>query len=272
MMAMDQAAGLRRMQQEAQGARILPVFGPRERVAALVHLAAAAAISGSRVLILDATRGEMAPAFGLSARYELIHVIEGEKTLAEAALRAPSGVRVLPAARGLQMLANFGGAGLDLFEDIARAAAPVDLILVNAEPGPATPLLQLPGRNEALLVALPGDDAIAAAMGRIRQLAAFGFTRLRLFTLDSDALDLAEKVAALDPLARSRHGVQVLAGAAIPRDPQLRFAQRASRTIFDIDDSGPAARAYAYAASALPQWQLAQINPVAPQRAHRPVL
>lgn len=273
MSAIDQAAGLRRFQQESQGTRILSVFGPRERVTAIVNLAAAAAMDGLRVLILDASRGEVAPAFGLAARYELIHVIEGEKTLAEAALVAPCGARVLPAARGMQMLATFGGAGLDLFEDIARAAAPVDLILINAEPGTAATMLQLPGRNDVLLVGTPGDDAVSNALGRIKVLAnSHGFSRFRLMTLDSSAADLVEKVAAVEPLARNRYGAQVFAGASIPRDPQLRHAQRACRTIFDIDDQGPAARAYAYAASALPQWQLAHINPLAPHRAHPAVL
>jgi len=269
----DQAAGLRRMQQESQGTRILSVFGPRERVTAIVNLAAAAAMDGLRVLILDASRGEVAPAFGLAARYELIHVIEGEKSLAEVALVAPCGVRVLPAARGMQMLATFGGAGIDLFEEIARAAAPVDLILVNAEPGAAATMLQVPGRNDALLVGLPGDDAVSSAFARIKVLSGkHGFTRFRLMTLDSSAADLAEKVAAVGPLARNRYGVQVFAGVSVPRDPQLRLAHRACRTIFDIDDQGPAARAYAYAASALPQWQLAHINPLALHRAHPAVL
>jgi flagellar biosynthesis protein FlhG len=273
MSAEDQAAGLRRLQQENHGTRILPVFGPRERVTAIVNLAAAASMNGLRVLILDASRGEVAPAFGLAARYELIHVIEGEKTLAEAALAAPCGARVLPAARGLQMLATFGGAGLDLFEDIVRAAAPVDLILINAEPGAATTLLQLPGRNEALLVCVPGDDAVYSALGRIKVLSsAHGFTRFRLMTLDSSALDLAETTAEIEPLARSRFGAQVFAGAAIPRDPQMRHAQRACRSIFDIDEQGPAALAYAYAASSMPNWQMAHINPLAPHRAHPAVL
>jgi flagellar biosynthesis protein FlhG len=270
---MDQAAGLRRFQVQSQGTRILSVFGPRERVTAIVNLAAAAAMDGLRVLILDASRGEVAPAFGLAARYEMIHVIEGEKSLSEAALVAPCGARVLPAARGMQMLATFGGAGIDLFEDIARAAAPVDLILVNAEPGPAATMLQLPGRNDALLVGIPGDDALSSTLSRIKVLkAGHGFNRFRLMTLDSGAVALAEKTAVIEPLARELYGAQVFAGAAIPRDPQLRHAQRACRTIFDIDDQGPAARAYAYAASALQQWQLAHINPLAPHRAHPAVL
>lgn len=268
----DQAEGLRRLQ-AATGTRILPVFGPRERVTAVVNLAAAAAIGGARVLILDASRGEVAPAFGLAARYELIHVIEGEKSFADAALTAPCGVRVLPAARGLQMLSTFGGAGLDLFEDIARAAAPVDLILVNAEPGPAAKLLQLPGRCDALLVSAHGDDALAGAMARVKALATgHGFSSFRLLALDCGQSELEDKVSTLDPLAHERHGAQVLAGAAIPRDPQLRHAQRAARTIFDIDGNGPAARAYAYAASALAQWRLAHINPAAAHRAHPAVL
>lgn len=268
----DQAAGLRA---RAAGAvtRMLPVFAPRGQAAASVNLAAALAAGGHRVLIMDATRGEIAPAFGLAARYELIHVIEGDKALSEAALTAPCGARVLPAARGLHMVSAHSVSGLDLFEDIVNAAAPVDLILVHAEPTAIATLLQLPGRNEAALVVQPGEDALPATANRLKVLAThFGFLRFRLIATDAAADFLPALVEQLAPVARERWGVQLAAGASIPRDPAMRHALRASRTVFDIDPDSPAAKAYRHAASALTDWQLARIEDGRNHRAHPAML
>lgn len=264
----DQAAGLRRLHQAARP-RILPVFGTAARVQAVINLAAAAARSGSRVLVIDAARGEVAPAAGLAARYELIHVLEGEKDFAGAALHAADGLRVLPAARGLHRLAMDGHSGLDVFEQLAVAAAPVDLIIVNAEPGLAASLLRLPGAAEALLVCTAAEASAEAALFKVKALsAACGLSRFRLFALDTSPPELAALAGRLDALSRKRCGAAIAAGAAIPPDPALRHALAARRTIFEIDDSAAAARAYAFAASLLPQWPLASLAVTAKPPAH----
>lgn len=268
----DQAAGLR-ARAESAATRLLPVFAPRGYAAASVNLAAALATGGHRVLIMDATRGEIAPAFGLAARYELIHVIEGDKALAETALVAPCGARVLPAARGLQMVSAHSVSGLDLFEDIVNAAAPVDLILVHAEPTAIATLLQLPGRNEAALVVQFAEDALPVTANRLKVLAThFGFLRFRLIATDAPADFLPGLVDQLAPVAKERWGVQLTAGATIPRDAALRHAQRAARTVFDIDPDSPAAKAYRFAASSLTDWQLARIEDGRDHRAHPAML
>jgi len=259
--ALDQAAGLRRMYL-APGTRVLPVFGAPERVQVVVNLATALARMEQQVLALDASRGEIAPAFGLSARYELKHVLDRDISFQRATLHTRFGVQVLPAGRGMRLLAASGVSALDLFESLAQMAAPVDLILVNGEAEVRTARL-LPSHGEALMVLPRGAEAVLEAAARMKALhAQYGFERFRVM-MTRATYDDAQ--AAVDLLARSMFdhaGIEVEFGGNIPPDRRLWEAARARRTIFDVDPTGPVARAYQNAATAMTGWNLTVVTPV----------
>ncbi len=100
----DQAAGLRRLFAR-RGVRMLPVLVPGERCEAravwLTKLAEGFARHGSRTLVVDAARVQVAAAIGLRARYDLAHAQRGECAIGAALLDAAPGLAVLPAARAL---------------------------------------------------------------------------------------------------------------------------------------------------------------------------
>lgn len=103
----DQAAGLRRLFPRAT-LRLLPVLvsgahSPR-RSAWLARLAAAFARRGSRTLVIDAARAQIAGALGLRARFDWLHALRGECAPRQACLDAGDGLRVLPAARAVDQM------------------------------------------------------------------------------------------------------------------------------------------------------------------------
>ena len=74
----DQAAGLRRMLARTT-MRVLPLVSVLDRSAQAllaVHLAAAYSYLGNRVVIVDASRGDVAAAMNLNPRYELLHLLQ----------------------------------------------------------------------------------------------------------------------------------------------------------------------------------------------------
>lgn len=259
--AVDQARGLRRLMRRT-GARVLPVFGTPERLPAIVNLASALSRAGQQVLVLDASRGEIAPVFGLSARYELKHVLEGEIALERAVLRTADGVRVLPAARGLRLLCEARVSGLDFFESLAQKAAPLDLIMVNCETADRAVQL-LPAHGEALLVLARGPQVFAEGAACLKALAAQqAAPRLRLLMMRC-AYDEARLTAgALARLAAERFDMEVVLGGAAPPHRSLWEAARTRRTLFDIDPAGAVARSFCNTAAGMADWDLAELAPL----------
>jgi flagellar biosynthesis protein FlhG len=256
--ALDQARGLRQLLRPA-GVRVLPVFGTLERLPAMVNLATALARAGQRTLVLDATRGEIAPAFGLAARYELKHVLEGDIAFAHAVLTTRDGVRVLPAARGVRMLTEARVGALDFFESLAQKAGAVDLIMVNCDAGDRAVRL-IPAHGEALLIASREPHALAEGAACLKRLALKqSMARFRVMMMRTAFEEARQAVATLARLTGDTVNVELAFGGNAPPDRRLWEASRIRRSIFDIDPAGVVARSFQNAAAGVIDWDLARV-------------
>lgn len=253
----DQADGLRQLFHR-QGVRVLPVFGSPERVALCINLCAALAADGLKAVLLDASRGEAHEWLGLKARYELKHLLMGEKRIDEVALSARAGYRVVPAYRGAQMLAEVGGQGEKVFGGFASLSDPADIVVLNASQSLAGRLLPA-GDGEVLVSTTSAPEAITAAYASIKTLAAHhGRGRFRLVVFKAgpaEAQQIHERIAAL---GSQRLGVTVEFGGAVPADVQLLQAERSHTDILAVDRSGGAAMAFRSLAASLADWPLAR--------------
>lgn len=104
----DQAAGLRRIF-GARAPQVVAFASGREssgRTTLLVQTAAALAAAGHAVVVIDenAAPNNAISAFGLTARYDLMHVLQGERSLRQIGLAAAPLVRIIPAARAAREL------------------------------------------------------------------------------------------------------------------------------------------------------------------------
>jgi flagellar biosynthesis protein FlhG len=170
----DQASGLRRLLVR-RTLRVLPLFGAvraadQARIAA--GLAVALARCGRRVVILDQSRGEVPAQFGLRVRYDLAHVLSGDRDWHQVLLEGPPDITVLPAARGLAGLAGQSGKGAiaGLLEPLYRLSAEPDLLLLNlVAAGDAAPLAD--ARGDWLFVSPSGASGVMTAYREIKQLA-----------------------------------------------------------------------------------------------------
>lgn len=256
--ALDQARGLRRLLRPA-GVRVLPVFGTQERLPAMVHLAAALARAGQRVLVVDATRGEIAPAFGLAARYELKHVLEGDIPFAHAVLTTRDGVQVLPAARGVRMLAEARVGSLDFFESLVHKAGAVDLIIVNCDAADRAMRL-IPAHGEALLIVSREPHALAEGAACLKRLALKqAMARFRVLMMRTAYEEARHAVGVLARLTGDTVDVELAFGGNAPPDRHLWEASRIRRSIFDIDPTGVVARSFQNAAAGVVDWDLAVV-------------
>ncbi len=105
----DQASGLRAMFR-GSAARWNVVLQPgmlgSTHAQGLAKRARALAQRSGAVLLIDAARSQLAPALGLSLRFDLAHVMGGDCAMSDACVFAGQGLWVLPAARAMDRAAG----------------------------------------------------------------------------------------------------------------------------------------------------------------------
>jgi flagellar biosynthesis protein FlhG len=243
----DQAAGLRRLF-APQLAEYVPITARRAETAALVaNLGLACARIGRHVLIVDQTPGEIAQALGLAARFELAHVLRGDRALEQVILDAGDGIKVLPATRGLQQAAEHG-VGLPHIVD--RIVPRRDLVLVHAEPG-ALAAAPMPNSGEVLLPIVASSSGLTSAYIDVKRSAQRG-ERVRALVHGIATPDAARAFfTGLANLVRRFLAADIAYAGFVPADPALYKAVAARCSVFDIDPDSAAARALELVAGAL---------------------
>lgn len=173
----DQAAGLRRLF-GARAPQVVAFAAGREscgRTPLVVRTAAALAAAGHAVMIVDENPApdNAISAFGLSARYDLMDVIEGERSLRQATLAAAPLVRIVAAARAAQELDR---ADADTLRQLAaslqemQCGAGFVLIDCATRRGGHLSALALAARHLTVVVAAQGS-AITHAYALIKNMA-----------------------------------------------------------------------------------------------------
>lgn len=139
----DQAEGLRRLLVSNQS-RVITIVAGKTGVgstSATINLAAALARSGKDVLVLDenSAPNNLLDQLGLSARFDLLDVIQARCSLEDAILQG-KGYAVLPAARAMRELHKLESIEQRRLEQVlAELNTAVDVMLVDA----AMPVLSL---------------------------------------------------------------------------------------------------------------------------------
>ena len=127
---------------------------------------------GRRVTILDGDLGlaSINVLMGLSPRYDLRHVLSGERPLRDIVLHGPHGLSVIPAGSGIAELANLDDDGREaLLGQISAVAETVDYLLIDTGAGISDTVLNLVmASDEAIVVTRPEPTALADAYALIK--------------------------------------------------------------------------------------------------------
>ena len=176
----DQAAGLRRLF-GARSPQVVAFASGREacgRTSLLTHTATALAQAGHGVLIIDENNGpnNAVASFGLASRYDLLNVLNGERSLAQVMLRAASGIALLPAARAARELDQASRPSARAREQLAACLQEIQrdvgFVLIDTalrRGGHLSPLA-LSARHMAVVVAAQ-STAITEAYALIKRIA-----------------------------------------------------------------------------------------------------
>jgi flagellar biosynthesis protein FlhG len=168
----DQADGLRALFDRQRPNVLIMAGGTRAQPQVCAAVARAYAAQDIPVLLLDGSTALLAPTLGVTVRYELAHVIAGDKRLAEVVHFPEANIALLPARRGLEQLAHLDARrGRTVREQFATWRWPVELLIVNARAQTSALALATFGGNARVIAVVSGEgDTITAAYREIKGL------------------------------------------------------------------------------------------------------
>ncbi|MGH8595589.1 MAG: MinD/ParA family protein [Gammaproteobacteria bacterium] len=149
----------------AKAARVLAVTSGKGGVGkstVSINLAIALALRGHRVMLLDADLGlaNIDVMLGLTPKHNLHDVIRGACDLSQITVEGPSGIRIVPAASGVQQMAELSHAErvgiIDAFNQLETAT---DWLLIDTAAGIATNAMQFCEAAQEVLVVVCDDPA-----------------------------------------------------------------------------------------------------------------
>ena len=258
----DQAEGLRKMRKDntVRAIAIASGKGGVGKTNVAVNLAVALADLGSRPLLLDADLGlgNVDILLGLSPRFNLSHVLSGEKTMADILIKGPHDIHILPAASGVAGMADLDlGQRAGLIEAVSSLDADVDHLLIDLAAGIATDVLTFSRAAQEVLVVVSTEPAsITDAYALIKVLSRdHGLRRFHVLpNMVADAREGQILFQRLSAVAERYLEVQLDLAGIIPLDPAMRSAVRAQQCIFDRYPGSAAAQAFRTLAHTVRAW------------------
>jgi len=184
---MDQAVTLKEMIGKGGGKRFLGMGEKRVKVISVTsgkggvgktnvvaNLAFALTRMGKRVLVLDADMGlgNLDVMLGLTPKYNLQHVINGEIGISEVVLQGPGGMLILPASSGVQELTELTPQQkLNLLAELDKLDYAIDVMLIDTAAGISGNVMYFStAAQDIIVVASPEPTSITDAYALMKVL------------------------------------------------------------------------------------------------------
>jgi len=213
-----------------------------------INLAIALAQRKQRVLLLDADLGlaNVDIAMGLLPRYNLMHVITGEKSLEEIIIEGPLGVSVIASGSGVRELANLSDDGRNrLLESLTTLKKRYDFLLIDTSAGLGRNVLGFVlAADESLVVTTPEPTALLDAYSMVKVVfQENGEARMQLVVnMVRDEAEAREVSDKMTMLVHRFLGKVVEPGGWIVRDPNVGEAVREQTPLLMLYPGSPASR------------------------------
>ena len=204
------------------------------------NLAVALRRLGKRVLILDGDLGlaNIDIIFGLNPAYNIKHVINGEKDLADIIVEGPEEIRIIPAGSGLQQLVDLTqGQKLNLLNEFDALEEDFDIFLIDTGAGISSNVIYFGiAAEERIVVATSEPASITDAYALIKVM----FTKhgTKTFKLLVNMVDHAEEARSVfenlsNAVVRFLKGISLEYVGFIPRDGNLERSVRQQCTVIE---------------------------------------
>jgi len=190
---MDQASNLREMANRVRGAQKpalveIPMSARKTRFIAVasgkggvgktnfaINLGILFARAGKRVIVMDADLGlaNVNVILGVIPKFNLYHVVKGQKKLAEIMIDTPQGIRIIAGASGFSKLADLSEEERLRFVEGVADIGDVDIVIIDTGAGVSRNVLSfVMAADEAIIITTPEPTAITDAYGIIKAISA----------------------------------------------------------------------------------------------------
>lgn len=161
----DQASGLRQLQQPARPVKVIAVASGKGGVGKTnitVNLGVALATQGKQVVLMDADLGlaNIDVMLGLHPQFNLLHVLDGSKTLSEILVDGPAGMQIIPAASGVQKMAELSPAEhAGMIQAFSELEQHIDVLLIDSAAGIADSVVSFCRAAQEVIVVVCDEPA-----------------------------------------------------------------------------------------------------------------
>ena len=140
----------------------------------VVNLAVAFALTGKKVLLMDADLGlgNIDILLGLAPKYNLGDLVKGDKSIEEVMVDGPAGVKILPATSGVQELTELATEErLALSSHLERLDIDIDILMIDTGAGISSNVLFFNvAAQEILIVVTPEPTSLTDAYALMKVL------------------------------------------------------------------------------------------------------
>lgn len=267
----DQAAGLRAMQSNqmqtpkpsGKPVRVIAVASGKGGVGKTnvsVNLGISLSKLGNRVLLMDADMGlaNVDIMLGLQTRYNLAHVLDGEKTLKEVIVEGPAGLKIIPAASGIRRMAQLTAMeNAGIINAFSELSGELDVLIVDTAAGIADSVVSFCRAAQEVVVVVTDEPAsITDAYALIKVLSRdYQVGRFRLLANMSRSAQHGRQL--FEKLARvSEQFLDVTLDylGSVPYDNDLREAVQKQVPVTISYPNSAAAKAFKEMAYAIDAW------------------
>lgn len=225
-----------------------------------INLAVSLAGLGRTVTLLDADLGlaNIDVMLGLSPQHNLLDVLDGRCELDEILVSGPNGIQIVPAASGVQRMAELGESErAGLLYAFSRLEQRTDVMIVDTAAGIATNTLQFCDASQEVIVVVCNDPAsVTDAYATIKVLnQRSGRNRFRV--LVNQVVNHAEAYALFGKLTEVTYRFLDVAldfAGAIPIDNNIRTALRRRKAVVESHPGSPAGIAFKNLADTADKW------------------
>ena len=263
----DQAAGLRQMQQTARPVKVIAIASGKGGVGktnVTVNLGVALATQGKQVVLLDADLGlaNIDVMLGLHPQFNLLHVLNGSKSLSEILVDGPAGMQIIPAASGVKKMAELSPAEhAGMIQAFSELEQHIDVLLIDSAAGIADSVISFSRAAQEVIVVVCDEPAsITDAYALIKLLSReHGVERFHIIAnMSRNVQEGRELFDKINMVCDRFLEVTLDFMGIVPFDEDLRRAVKKQRSVVDYMPRSTSAAAFAHLAKKIEFWPVSK--------------